>query len=112
MDRFEIRHCNGEKMIKIREMLPSEAPILSAMSDKVNWNNSPAECQFACAFLIPCGRDCVATMRFCAKKESTFSALLRGRSFVYKAFACGQLHYICEPTIIYVRFIKIKITHL
>ena len=45
MDRFEIRHCNGEKMIKIREMLPSEAPILSAMSDKVNWNNSPAECQ-------------------------------------------------------------------
>ena len=35
------------------------------------------------SFLIPCGRDCVATMRFCAKKESTFSALLRGRSFVF-----------------------------
>ena len=35
-----------------------------------------------------------------------------GAVLFYKVFACGQLHYICEPTIIYVRFIKIKIIHL
>ena len=32
-------------MINIREIKPEEAPILSAMSDAVNWNNSPAECR-------------------------------------------------------------------
>ena len=44
MDRSQIRQYYGEKMIKIREMTPDEGAILSAMSDSVNWNNSPAEC--------------------------------------------------------------------
>ena len=44
MDRFEIRQYNGEKMINIREIKPDESSILSAMSDAVKWNNSPAEC--------------------------------------------------------------------
>ena len=32
-------------MINIREINPAEAPILSAMSDSVNWNVSAAECE-------------------------------------------------------------------
>ena len=44
MDRFEIRKYYGEKMIKIRNITPAEAPVLSAMADKVNWNVAPAEC--------------------------------------------------------------------
>ena len=31
-------------MIRIREIRTSEAGILSAMSDAVNWNNAPSEC--------------------------------------------------------------------
>ena len=32
------------KMITIREIRTSEAAVLSAMSDAVNWNNAPSEC--------------------------------------------------------------------
>ncbi len=32
-------------MITIREIRPEEAPLLSALSDSVGWNNAPAECR-------------------------------------------------------------------